>query len=787
MLKNYLKIAFRNIRRYYAHSILNISGMAIGMACSILLLLWVQDEWSYDRHFKDANNIYRVIEISNPNENEAPFAISSSPLAEILKRDFPEIIRSSRYIRFELYLKNETGYSEEKNVAAVDKDFLEMFDVEFVLGNKNTALDAPHSIILTEKMAYKYFGTLDVLGKMLKFAYDEKIVTGVIKSLPHNSHIQFDILIPFEWLKDIREPINEWWYRCFNYVELLNGTNSKMVDEKIRDLVKKYNTKWNAEIFLQNIKKIHLYSSRKFTHDVTGNGDIIYVRILGLIALFILGIACINFMNLTTAQSLKRAKEIGIRKVAGAKKQKIAMQFLNEALLIVLIAHIIAMIFVELLLPYFNDITGKTLFVNYQSFELYLGLFIVVLFCSLLAGSYPALYLSRIKLLDITKGVISKSPGNAKFRRALVTFQFSISVLLIICTITVGNQLMYMQKKDMGITKENIGYFKFYIFPAMEAFKKELSNNLDIISITQAQYTPFNIENTLNNLIWSGKQPGDEVLFYNLATDMDYLKTFQLKITKGHFFSPEFARDSFGVVINERAAEAMGFKDPIGEIVRVYNYSYPIIGVIKDFHFKPLHYPVEPLIINLGINNLINNGANNTFFVRMKPGSIPETVKFIEKTYNSFHQPLPLEFHFLDDDFDNLYKTEQRISKIFTNFSLLAIIISCLGLIGLSTFVTERRTKEIGIRKTNGAKSIEIFYLLSKEYVLLVAISALIASPIAWFFMHKWLQSFAYHINIGWWVFILSGTIVLLIMLLSVSIQSFKAAQKKPVEALRYE
>ncbi|MGD2034501.1 MAG: ABC transporter permease [Bacteroidales bacterium] len=790
MIKNYFKIALRNIKRYSAHSILNISGMAIGMACTILLLLWVQDEWSYDKHFKNADNIYRVIENPNPSEDEAPFAISSSPLAGILKKDYPEIIRSSRYKTVVLYLKKGDEYSEEKYVAAVDTDFLKMFNIEFIRGDVHTALDAPHNIILTEKMARKYFGNEDALGKTLQFADHIKTVTGVVKSFPHNTHIGFDILVPFEWLKEIGEPVKEWWFRCYNYIELYEGKDSKLVDEKIRDIVKKHNTEWNAEIFLQNIKKIHLFSSRKYTHDVKGQGDIIYVRILAIIAIFILVIACINFMNLYTAQSSRRAKEIGIRKVTGANKRKIVMQFLGESLLIIFVAQLIAIILVELSLPAFNHLTGKQLAIYFKGSGLYIGLIAVLLFCSLLAGSYPALYLSSLNPSEIVKGIINKNPGNTKFRRVLVIFQFSVSILLIICTLTVGNQLNYMQNKDMGINKNSIGYFIFPTYggdPKLETLKKELSNNPDIIGVTRAQFTPFNIETTLNNLVWSGKQKGDEVLFYNLAADMDYLKTFQLEMVKGHFFSPEYATDSFGIVINEKAAEVMGFENPLEELVRIYNYSIPIIGVMKDFHFKPLHYPIEPLIINIGPSNLVNKGTSNTIFIRMRPDHITSTVSYIEKTYKSFHPPLPLEFHFLDEDFDNLYHTEQRISKIFAYFSLLAIIISCLGLIGLSTFITRRRTKEIGIRKANGAKSVDIFSLLSKEYILLVFVSFVIASPVAWYSMNKWLHSFAYRITMGLWVFALSGTMVLLIMLLTVSLQSLKAARKNPVKALRYE
>jgi putative ABC transport system permease protein len=788
MIKNYIKIALRNIKRYTAHSILNISGMAIGMASAILILLWVQDEWSYDRHFKNADNLFRLIESKKPSGGDASvFAISPGVLGNTLKKEFPEIIRSSRYEpHFELRLKKGDEFKHEKAVAAVDKDFLNMFNIEFVRGDINSALNDPHNIVLTEEMSHKYFGNEEALGKTLSESLGYLVtVTGVIRK-PHNSHLQFDFLVPIESFKERGAPINDWEFRCYNYIELKKGADSKILENKIKNLLKKYIKGSNSEIFLQNIKKIHLFSSRKYTYDISGHGDITSVRIMSLIAVFILLVACINFMNLATAQSARRAREIGIRKVAGASKQKIIVQFISESLLIVFAAHVIAMIFVELLLPGFNNFTFKQLTINYQSPSLYLDLIIVVLFCGLLAGSYPALYLSSLKPLNIMKGIINNNPGNAQFRRVLVIFQFSLSVILIICTLIVGSQLNYIQNKNLGFNKDNIGYFMFPTAPwdpKLEIVKKELLNNPDILSVAKVFYNyenPLNIEGTSDGYKWAGKKEGDDALFYELSADADYAKTFQLELREGRFFSSKFSTDNTAIVINEQAAKILGIKNPIGEIITTIQGSkLNIIGVVKDFHFKPLHYKIEPLIMHIG--------TSNTFFIRMKSGKITSTIESVKKIYNSFKPDIPLDFHFLEDDFDKLYRTEQRMSKIFSYFSFLAIIISCLGLIGLSSFMTERRTKEIGIRKSNGAKSNEIFFLLSKEYIIWVSISIIIACPIAWFAMDKWLQNFAYRINISWWVFALAGIVALLIALLTVSYQSYKAAGKNPVEALRYE
>jgi putative ABC transport system permease protein len=779
MIKNYFRIALRNIKRYLAYSILNISGMAIGMASAILILLWVQDEWSYDRQFEHADELYRVIENQYFSGGEvSSMAATPGALAYFLKNEYPEIIRSTRYSNPPLTLKKGEEFVQEK-IALVDKDFFRMFNIEFIRGDINIALDGPHNIVITEKMAHKYFGNEDALGKTMTELDNVLTITGVVKSLPHNSHIQFDIIFPFE---RSGSPATDWRVRCYNYIELKKGIDSKTVEKKILDFINRNNKGATSELFLQSIKKIHLFSSRKYVYDISGHGDITYVRILSLIAVFILLIACINFMNLATAQSAGRVKEIGIRKVAGANKRKIVIQFLGESLLIVFVAHLIAMIFVELLLPRYNNLIGKHLDVNYQSVGLYIGLITIVLFCGLLAGSYPAFYLSSLKPFDIIRSVISKNPGNTRFRRVLVISQFSLSIILIICTLIVGKQLKYMQNKNLGFNKDNIGYFQFPNRPGdpqLESVKKELINIPDIISVTKGS-NPINVEFTSSGFSWTGKKEGDDVLFHHFGGDEDYAKTFQIEIKEGRYFSSEFSTDVNAIVINEQAAKIMGLNNPVGEILTTpQGAKLHIIGVVKDFHFQSLHYKIEPLFMEIS--------ASNNFFIRMKPDKIFSTVESIKKTYKSFNPILPFEFHFLYDDFENLYIAEQRISKILRNFSFLAIIISCLGFIGLSAFMTERRTKEIGIRKINGAKSVEIFSLLSKEYILWVMISIIIACPVAWYAMHRWLQNFAYRISISWWIFVLAGVVALLIALLTVSWQSYRAASKNPVEALRYE
>jgi ABC-type antimicrobial peptide transport system permease subunit len=767
--------------------------MAIGIAGAVLLLLWVQNEISWDRFHKNGDRLYRVLVNHNYNDGRlVQEAFTPVPLAAALKEEYPEIIRSSRYLKYKMALpKGDELINEE--ISFVDKDFFEMFNIEFIRGDINSSLTGPHDLIITEEMAHKYFADEDPIGKTLTYKGIVLTVTGVAKSLPHNSLVQLGLLLPFEFLMkpELQTGIINDWRKLFgsSFIELNEGADNKSVEDKIKGIIKRNSKDINAEIFLQNIKKIHLYSRGKYWNDFFYLGNITYVRLASLVAVLILTIACINFMNLSTAQSSRRAKEIGVRKVAGANKRKIIFQFLGESLLIVFVAHVIAMILVELLLPGFNNIMYRGVAeveVNYQSAGLYIGLITVVLFCGLLAGSYPALYLSSLQPMNIMKGIINKNPGNARFRRILVISQFTLSFLFIICTLIVGTQINYIQNKNLGLNIDNIGHFEFTYGIQRETLKNELSNNPDIVSVTITGH-----QNVLNNwaavssVNWKGKKEGDDVSFSVLNADKDFAKTFQLELKEGSFLSNnEFSIDTTVVVINEKAAEIMGFRNPIGEVISDRNgLKFSIIGVVKDFHFKTLRSAIEPLVIT----PIPPSTPGGTCYIRMKPDHITSTVNHIRNIFKSHNLDYTLNIGFLEDDYDSMYIVEQTAGTMLGYLTFLAIIISCLGLIGLSSFMIERRTKEIGIRKTNGAKTIEIFTLLSKEYFTMVIISFIIASPIAWYVVNIWLQNFAYRTNIGWWVFALTGVMVMVIAMLAVGFQTYKAASKNPVEALRYE
>jgi putative ABC transport system permease protein len=792
MIKNYLKIALRNIKRYSAHSILNVSGMAIGMACSILLLLWIRYQISFDRFRANADNLFRVTTAETWVGRFLVEATTPFPLAAALKEEYPEIIRSTRFHTMQVSFQKGNDLIKGYRTYA-DKDFLDMFDIEFVLGDKASALTKPNDILVTEEMASKYFGKEDPLGKIITiWPNDNYIVAGIIKNTPRNSNFYLDCIIPAENYGGKDADSNVWgWQFVYNYtfVELGKGVNIQLLENKIKDVIQRNRKGTDAEISLQNIREIHL-NAKKYEGDfASGNKE--YVKFAILLAILILTIACINFMSLLTAQSSGRAKEIGVRKMAGAGRSKIVFQFLGESLLIVFIAHIIAMILVEIFLPGFNNLLRTNLEVNYLDPGLYLSLFIVIIFSGFLAGSYPAFYLSSLKPLDTIRGKTDENPGKARFRKILVISQFTLSFLFITCTIIVRNQLSYIYNADLGQNIDQIGYFEIPKDVQSKTLKNELANIPEILNVTIANTQYQSLVN--HQLIygiknWNGKQGEDTVSINGLSTDKNYAETFQLEMKKGQFLSSdEYIGGESGeinIVINEKAALFFGMKEAIGgEVISASGRKLKIIGVVKDFHYRNMRFPIEPLIIF----PLQSDAQNLKCYFKMKPDDINPTLNAVRNTVKKFKPDYLLDIKFLEDDFYNLYFVERAIATVLGYITILAIIISCLGLVGLSAFMIARRTKEIGIRKANGAKSGEIFSMLSKEYISLITVSFIIASPIAWFATNMWLRSFAYRTNVGLWVFALAFVIVIIITMLTVGFQSYRAAAKNPVEALRYE
>ena len=785
MFSSYIKVIIRNLKKNKLFSFINIFGLAIGMACTILILLWVQDELSFDKFNKNADNIYRVVE----NQYYAggklfPVAVTPGPLAKSLKDNYPEIINSTRFN----YSKRTLRYGNnvfDQEMAFADPAFLKIFTYPLERGNPDDALNEPNSIVMTKETAAKYFGTEDPIGKSIIINDSLNLkVTGILKDIPGNSHLKLEAIIPFEFQKKLGRDLTLWSNNAYyTYVQLQPNALLSDVDAKIKNEIKKNNKGSTTDIYLQPLLKIHLYSAGKYTADIGGLGNIETVNIFSLIALIVLFIACINFMNLSTAKAAKRAKEVGMRKVIGAGRFQIIKQFYTESILFALVALIIALLISDLMLNSFNHLAGKEISFGSLGSTTFAGLIILTVLTGLFAGSYPAIYLSSFLPIKVLKADSQTSGGGSLFRKVLVVTQFSLSLILIIGTIIVSKQLNYIKSKDLGFNRENVIGFKINenVRLNLETIKNELKQNPKIISVAASNVNPTYVSNSTSSLNWEGKNPNDLLLFHFMFTDQDFVKTFKMKMVDGRFYSKDYGSDTTSIVLNQEAAKVTGMKNPIGKNLTMWGTKLKIIGIVKNFNFKPLETKIEPMVIRNAKNLL------RTMYVRVKPGDLPNTVNYIKDVYKKFSPSAPFNYHFLDEDFDNLYKSETRMQTIFGYFAIFAILISCLGLFGLASYIAERRTKEIGIRKVLGANIFNITYLLSLDFTKWVLISNLIAWPIAYYFMNKWLQEFAYRTDISLWVFPLSGLLVLLVALLTVSYQAFKVALINPVKSLKYE
>ena len=776
MLKNYIKIALRNFLRHRGYTFINIAGLAIGIACCILIMLWVQDELSYDRFHENADDLY-VATFSNGSK------VTPTALSDYLKAEYPEVIRTSRYSghgRNLLKFKDTDIYQE--GGIMVDPDFLKMFTIPFLKGNRETALDDPHSILLSEQVALKLFDTSDPIGQTLTYntSLDLK-VTGVFQDYPSNSHISFQYILPTAFAMAYNKNYNTWDVNNLRtYVQLRKNTPVEVVDVKITDVVERHRPQDKRSMSLQPITRVHL---NPFNN--TG-GTIQYVYLFSALAFFILLIACINFINLTTARSSNRAKEVGIRKTVGACRIHLVRQFFGESLILTLIASGLGIGFVIMFLPMFNNLTGKTF-----TWELLIQQIIVLGICGIIfltvmiAGSYPSLLLSRFQPVKVLKGRRLTVGKGTIFRKFLVVLQFSLSILLILGTLMIFRQVHYLRERDVGYDRENIVYFDIgtRFRNNFDTIKTELLSNLNILNATLTDIAPYRWQSNAGygDVFWEGKT-NQQVKMVMTSVDYGYMETLELKMAQGRFFSKEFSTDaSDAYVVNQAAVRAMEMVDPIGKELRVWDLSKRIIGVVDDYHFESLHNKIIPMAMRIDPN------WYNQACVRISPHRVPDTLAFLENKWKEIYPEYPFEYRFLDDTIANQYRSEQAIGKIVTVFTILALFISCLGIFGLSSYTAEQRTKEIGIRKVLGATVSSIIKHISKEFVLLVIISNVIIWPLAYFALSRWLQTFAYRITIGWWPFVLTGIAVLVVSLLTVSWQIIRAATANPVDSLRYE
>jgi len=821
MLKNYLKIAVRNFVKHKLYSFINVCGLAIGLACVLFILLWVRDEISFDRFHKNANVIYRMNWDFKFNNNEGIGPGTPPPLAATLTNEIPEVVAATRVFPVsKMIVRYENKFFNEPLIRGVEANFFEFFDFEMLSGNSQTALAEPNSVILTDEAAAKYFGNEPALGKILtigeeKLVFGKKMyrnafkVTGIVKSPPHNSHLQFDLLTSISSHPEVAYFDWSWfWMQVTTYAKLKTGVSTSAVEAKIPALVKKHapaafkrvgssydelianGGRWN--FVFQPLTDIYLGSGQ------TGNrlgpvGNKVYVYIFSTIAVFILLIACINFMNLATARSANRAKEVGVRKALGSKKSMLVGRFLVESIAFSAIAMPLALFLVELFIAPVNQLSGKNLQLNlFDPPWLPVVLILLALLVGVVAGSYPGFYLSSFRPVQIFKGAIRAGGKSQKLRNALVVFQFAITIGLIVCTLLVQKQMDFVHQSDLGFNKEGvvaISNDNHRLGNQTEAFKERLKSNSRFLNASIATAVPpyYGFEDSYNAEGKGGEQI--ELQLNSYMADDDFLATLGIEIVQGRGFSKEFSTDAAGVLLNESAVKYFGWDDPLGKTLTYPggdNRNYKVIGVMKDFNFMTLHSPITPFALFHNASNSYEI-PNSCVVVRIPRIDPANSLELLESEWKTFAPTMPFEYKFLDEGFDEQYLAEQRLGKIFLIFSVLTIFIACIGLLGLAAFATEQRTKEIGVRKVLGASVPNLVALLSKDFSKWVLLANLIAWPVAYFAMNEWLQDFAYRINIGWWVFALAGGLAFLIALLTVSTQAIKAALANPVEALRYE
>jgi putative ABC transport system permease protein len=785
VIKNFIKIAWRNIKKHKGYSSINITGLAMGMACCILISIWVLDELSYDRFHEQSNSLYRVEENQDYSGRNYHVNVTPYPLAPALKEEIPDIQDATRYVYAGgRLLRFEEKAFFESNIRAVDPSFLHMFAFPLIQGDKDTALNSPHSLVLTEEMAEKYFGQNVPIGQIISINNSfEFTVTGVLKNIPHNTILQFDFLIPYEFLNSTGETNDSFGSNSIQtFVKLQENTTEEQVNEKIYGFIKTKVPQTGTTLELMPFTRIHLHAYFGWVKEA---GAIRYVYIFSIIALFVLLIACINFMNLSTARSAGRAKEVGLRKVVGALKRNLIRQFYGESIVYALIALFFAVVIVTALLPAFSRLASKELSWGVAGTDvLLLGLLAITLFTGIVSGSYPALFLSTFQPVKVLRGSQKSGAASKTFRRILVVVQFSLSIMLIIGTSIIYKQLNYMKHRDLGWDKEQLLFIVLRgdIGASYETLKTELKKDSSILGVTASSHLPTNIGSNSGGADWDGKDPELSVLIGISTVDFDYIETLKIDMAEGRSFAKEFPADTkTSFIVNEEVAKLMGKESVVEERFRFQGIDGTIVGVMKNFHFQSVRSTIEPLAI------VIDPDYYQVMLIRLAPGDVSASMKSIEDTWSRIVPNYPFEFSFMDERVDQMYRTEERIGTLLKYFAGLAVFIACLGLFGLASFTAEQRTKEIGIRKVLGASAPKITMLLCKEFFFLVILANAVAIPAAYFLMRNWLQSYAYRTALNANLFLLAMVLALIIAMISVSFQAIRAALADPADSLRYE
>ncbi|HNP19068.1 MAG TPA: permease prefix domain 2-containing transporter [Fulvivirga sp.] len=788
MYQHNFKLTYRNLLKYKSSFIINVIGLSTGLACALLIFLWVSDEISIDKFHKKDQHLYQVL--LNHDESGILRTGTESPgiMAEALQQEIPEITMSVEDTPAEWFDEN-FSISDGKNFIKAKgkfsgKDYFKLFSFPFKHGDPSQSLTDKSSIVITESLALKLFGTTEnLLGKMVDYHLlhikKQAQITGVIKDLPLNSTIQFDFVLPFEVFKDIIGKGMHWGnYNAVTFVEVANGTNISALNNKLGNFIKEKLEGSNVTPFVSKFSDNYLYGN--YENGIQSGGRITYVKLFSLIGLFVLAIACINFMNLTTARASRRLKEIGVKKALGAQRSSLVVQFLSESVLVTVFSLLVAFGMVWTVLPQFNEITGKFLSLQFNT-NLVVGTLSLAIVTGLLAGSYPALYLSGFKPIHILKGKLNASFGDVWIRKGLVIFQFSLSIIMIVCVLVVYQQIEYIQSKNLGYDKENILSIPMegQAVENTEAFMAELKNVPGVINASCTSHTMVKNGSYTTGVSWPGKNPDVEIRFEQAAVYYGLIETLGIQVLQGRSFSKDYASENTKIMLNEAAINVMGLEDPIGKTVNLWGADMEVIGVVKNFNYASLHNKVEPMLFRMN-DKFFPHG-----FIKISANNIPTTIQNIENFYKKFNPEYALEYTFLDQNFQAQYIAEARVSVLSRYFASIAIIISCLGLFGLAAFTAERRQKEIGVRKILGAGHLKIIALLSNDFTKMVLSAILIALPIGYYISSNWLGTFVYHIQLRWWFFALSGLLALIIAWLTISFQTIRAANINPVKCLK--
>ncbi|MDB4918527.1 ABC transporter permease [Mucilaginibacter sp.] len=789
MFKNYLKIAFRNLKKDKQFTFLNVIGLSAGIACTLLIYLWVHDELSYDKFFVNDNQLYQVMEHRKGGEVEGLSDESSGLVSETLMLQNPEVEYATPVAPADWWQKFTLTVADKNIKAAgqyVGKDYFNVFSFKLLEGKKNDVLAVKNSIVISDELAKKLFNsTQNAIGKTIKFQHDRDFfVSGVFEKVPLHSSQQFDFVLSFDYLADVQSWVKTWTNGGpHNYVLLKKGTDVNALNSKIANMITRASGDTTRHIFVSKFSDNYLHNT--FNHGSRTGGKDEYVKLFSLVAIFILIIACINFMNLSTAKASGRMKEIGIKKVVGAERSQLIIQFLSESLLMALFTTVLAVGIAWLLLPQFNHLTGKDIQLKFDP-TLIATLAAIMLFTGLVSGSYPALYLSKLNPLAILKGKLSSSFSELVARKGLVVFQFTLSVTLIVAVLVVYKQIQYIQSSSLGYSKDNVIRIdsEGKLAGNEDRFAAELKNISGVVNASFTQHNIVGRNYATGGLSWDGNVAADQAIYFEgFYGGFNFIETLGMHMAAGRPFSKGFGADGNKIILNETAIRIMHLKNPVGKNIKYGNTDFQIIGVVKDFHFESLHELVKPSFIMLA-------GGVSPYYkmmIRLKGDHQKETIAQIQRLYESFNPGFPFSYNFLDEAYQKQYETEVRVSLLSEYFSALAILISCLGLFGLVAFTAQKRQKEIGIRKVIGASVNSIMIMLTKDFLKLVFVAVVIAFPLSWWLMSKWLNGFAYRVDLSPGIFIIACAAVILITILTVSFQAIKAALVNPVKSLRSE